>query len=292
MYITNKVLLTAALNLLMLTSCVKIPVSKYGQLNSSTQNLNSKIADTYNRIEKIQRRYTVSRAPDTAIYEKTFVPMAFGESNDLTASLTHRAAAFDMIAKYTQVLYFFSSKDYLKDVDHASADLAASINTFDTTALNVKSGQATIIGFVFGELADAASKQLIDRKRLKILKQVMDSTQNEMVVLSGLLIHANKLYNDAVDQWRDALIRHANTVRPPYATPGRYDFDLEFANLLDEITDIKKGLSISNDALAQLPRSFSEIRLLLDKKDVKMNALKDLISEGQRLSDVYNNLDK
>jgi hypothetical protein len=290
--LTIKTLFFTVLIALSFTSCVKLPITKYDQLNNTTKNLDQKITDTYNRILVLQRRYVVTSAPDAKIDTNTFKPIIYGISYDLAPAFKFRESALDILAKYTNLLFVLSSKDYLKNADQAISDLSASTTNLSKNSLKLPAAESKIIGSVTGTIANTISKLIIEKKRIHTLKLVMDSTQISIQKLTDLLEKSDDKIVGAVKLMRKDLIGHANLIRPPYASLNRYAFDLEFANLLDEISDIEQSLEISNSALKKIPKSHAEIRKLLDVKDTKLEALQDLISEGQRIGDVYNNLNK
>jgi hypothetical protein len=288
----EKILLPITLLMLIYSGCIKLPTTKYDQLNTVTKNLGQKVSETYCRIILLQRRYAVTTAPDSKIDTNTFRPQINGISYDITPALKFRECALDILVKYTNLLSALACRDYLKKTDDAISDLSSSTANFSKSSLKLSAADSKTVGSITGTLANAISTVIIDRKRIHALKSVMDSSQTGIQKLTDLLQKSNDKILESVKFMRMALIGHANIIRPAYGTLNRYAFDLEFANLLDEITDIEMCLILSDNTLRKLPACHAEIRKLLDKKDCKLDALKDLIAEGQKLGDVYNNLNK
>jgi hypothetical protein len=104
--------------LLCLIGCAaRIPNTKYALLQQSTSSLLSTVEDTYTRIERLQQRFAVTTAPDSAIDRMRFKPKIGGQSYDLTPELQFREAAIEVLLNYMNVLQAFSSKDYLNIIE-------------------------------------------------------------------------------------------------------------------------------------------------------------------------------
>ena len=125
---SNLVLCVLLLWIIGLSACAtSAPIGKYHALKDSSQSILANTTDTYTRIEKLQRRFVITSAPDKPINQDTFKPQINGQSYDLVPELRYREAAFEVLVKYLTVLSVLSSKDYMADVDKASIELSASL---------------------------------------------------------------------------------------------------------------------------------------------------------------------
>jgi hypothetical protein len=270
-----------------------IPVGKYAALKDSSQSVLKNTTDTYTRIEKLQRYYLIITAPDTPIKQDTFKPriVQWG-STDIVPELKFREAAFEVLVKYAYVLYGLSSKDYASDVDKASQELAGSLKNLMETSKMVSKADAAQASAIFGTLVDLIGRQIVERKRLKALRTVMDSAQNDLESLSGLLVGSNEKIKKWVDLRPGPIITYANLTRPSYTSPDRQQFDQNIAERLAEIEDIKSSLDSMNRAIAKIPETHREIRKELDKQLSSFEALQSLIQEAERSGKFYRDLSK
>ena len=148
-----------------------MPVTEYSQLATSSKTLSRVTADTYKLVEQINYRFIVLRSIDSLLIRKNnFKPVVLGQKIDLDSSLTYRANVLEMISSYMQVLYTFSSKDFLKDLNEASGDLAATTQTFTEKTIELSATNSKTIGVAFGGIAESVGKRIIDHKRLMALR--------------------------------------------------------------------------------------------------------------------------
>jgi hypothetical protein len=273
-----------------LSSCASVPVSKYQALKESSQSLLTNTTDTYTRIEKLQRRFVITSAPDSPINQDTFKPQIDGQSYDLVPELRYREAAFEVLVKYLTVLSVLSSKDYMADIDKASIDLSASIQTLMKKTKVVDSAHAPQVAGIFATLIDTISRPIIELKRIEALKSIMDSSQGDLEKLTGLLVGSNNKIETFVKKMNGTVIAHANLSRPPYQSAYRYEFDKDIAEQIQEIQEILASLDSISDGVAKIPKAHKEIRETLDKKPSNMEALKDLVQEAQSVNKFYRSL--
>ncbi len=275
-----------------LSACAtSAPIGKYQALKNSSQSLLSNTTDTYTRIEKLQRRFVITSAPDKPINEDTFKPQIDGQSYDLVPELRYREAAFEVLVKYLTVLSVLSSKDYMADVDKASIELSGSLQSLMESSKIIDSAHASQVAGIFATMIDAIGRPIIETKRIDALKSIMDSSQGDLEKLAGLLVGSNKKIQVLVEKMSNSIIGHANLTRPPYQSAQRYDFDKNIAEQIQEIQEILASLNSISDGVAKIPIAHKEIRETLDKKPSNMEALKSLVQEAQRVNKFYRSLD-
>lgn len=276
---------------IVLSACASVPASKYQVLKDSSQSLLTNTTDTYTRIEKLQRRYIVTKAPDKPIDLNTFKPLTGdGQSYDIVPELRYREQAFEVLVKYINVLSALSSKDYMSDIDKASIELSGSLQTLIEQSKVVDAAQAPQVAGISATLIDAVSRLIIEEKRMDALKSIMDSSQGDLEKLVALLVGSNDKIKSSVMNRRVTIIAHANFARPPYNSPDRYDYDKTIADQLQEIEEMLASLDAINIGISKIPVAHKEIRDSLDKKPSKMEALIGLVQEAQRVNKFYRSL--
>lgn len=276
----------------MLSACVpSVSVVKYQILKDSSQSLLTNTVDTYTRIEKLQRRFVVTSAPDKTINLNTFKPLTDdGQSYDIVPALRYREQAFEVIVKYLNVLSALSSKDYMSDIDKASIELSSSLQTLVEKTNVMDAAKAPQVAGIFSTLIDTISRPIVEEKRIDALKSIMDSSQGDLETLTKLLVGSNTKIRDFVEKARDSIIQHSNIARPPYKSSLRYDYDKNIADQLQEIEDILASLDTISKGMTKLPAAHKEIRDSLEQKPSNMEALKGLVQEAQRVNKFYRSL--
>lgn len=273
-----------------LSSCAAIPAGKYENLKDTSHSLLQGTSDTYIRIEKLQRRFVTATAPDKPIDRETFKPQIEGQSFDLVPELRYREAAFEVLVNYLKVLSTLSSKDYMADIDKASLELSGSLQTLLESSKVVDSAKAPQIAGIFATIIDAVSHPIMERKRLEALKSIMDSSQGDLEKLSALITGSNQKIRIMVEKMLDRIIAHANLARPPYQSAQRYNFDKDMAEQIEEVQEIASSLDAINAGILKIPLAHKETRDALDEKPTKMEAMKELVKEAQRVSKFYRSL--
>lgn len=268
----------------------QIPIGKYEILEDSSRSILSNIIDTYSRIEKLQKRFAVTTAPDSELNRDTFKPQIEGQSFDLTPELRFRESAFEVLVNYVIVLRILSSKEYALEIDKASQQLAGSLRNLNETSKIMKGSDASAASGIFSTVIDRLSRKLVERKRLNALKQVMDMAQNDLERLSNLIIGSNQKIKMAAGIMLNRIIAHANAARPAYGTTERYRFDMEIAHIIDEVEAIEASLESMNRAISKIPQAHKEIRSEIEKKKTSLEALQSLIQEAQLATKFYRNL--
>lgn len=228
----------------------------------------SKTSETYTRIEKLQRMFTVATAPNQPITTDTFKPIILGQNFDITPELRFREDALDVLNKYTNLLAALSSDDYQANIDKASLDLAGSLENLSSTAL--KSDSETVPK-VTATLIDVMGKQIVDHEKKEALKKAMDMSQQSIESLSRLVVSSNDKIKDFVNNnIENQLIAHANITRPKYGSIERYEYDLKVANMISEVEEINSALDIIDQSMIQYPKAHKEIRASLETKMQKL----------------------
>jgi len=284
----NKLFLLAAATLLV--GCSSIPVGKYGALNDANKQLLAETGDTYVRIEKLQRYFTVVTAPNKNINADSFKPAVAGQNFDITPELRFRESALEVLFRYTTFLSTVSAKDYQSDVDKASQDLAGSMKNF--VEYGAGTPDARKVSGIAATFINIISRQAIEHMRSGALRKTMDMAQNDIKSLSNLIIDSNEKIKEYVGLMQERIIAHANAARPVYGSPGRLAFDLHVAAVLAEIEGIQMSLDSLQTAIAKIPDAHKEIRRELDKKPTSFDALQGLIQEAQRVNKFYRSLEK
>ena len=279
--------------LITICSCApQIPIAKFETLKESSESVLANTIDTYSRIEKLQRRFSIITAPDSEIDRNTFKPIIEGQSFDLTPELRFREAAFDVLVTYTVVLHSLSSKNYMAKVDKSSQQLAGSINNLIETSEEMKGVDAAKASGIFATLVNTISREIVKQKRMNALKQVMDLAQDDLEKVSKLIVGSNVKIKSAVGIMLNRIIAHANVARPAYGTAERYPFDFQIAEIITGVEDIESSLETMNTAISKIPEAHKEIRNGLDKKQTSLQALQLLVKEAQRANKFYRNVTK
>ena len=272
-------------------SCApQIPVGKYELLEDSSCSILANTIDTYSRIERLQRRFAITTAPDSEINRDLFKPQIAGQSFDLTPELRFRESAFHVLVKYVTLLRVLSSKDYLSEVDKASQMLAGNLKNFTETSKMMKGSDPSRASGISATLANIIGRPLVKRKQLNALKEVMNLAQSDLEGLSELIVGSNKKIKTAVGIMLDRIIAHANAARPAYGTIERYRFDVEIADIITEVEEIEASLESMNTAILEIPNVHAQIRSEIEQKQTNLEALQVLIQEAQRASNFYRNL--
>jgi hypothetical protein len=274
-----------------LTGCAaRIPNAKYALLQESTSSLLSTVENTYTRIERLQQRFAVTTAPDSAIDRMRFKPKIGGQSYDLTPELQFREAAIEALLNYMNVLQAFSSKDYLTDVDKSTLLLSASLRDLFETSQAINTAEGTQVANIFGGFLNKIGCGMVNHKKREALKQAMDLAQNDIETLSKLIVNSNIKIKKAIDIMLDRILAHANDVRPKYGTVERISFDSEIATLILEADEMEASLEAINAAIIKIPLAHQEIRNDLDKVQSIYNSLQEVVQEAKRAQKFYRSL--
>jgi hypothetical protein len=277
--------------LLWLTGCAaRIPNAKYALLQESTSSLLSTVEDTYTRIERLQQRFVVTSAPDSAIDRMRFKPKIGGQSYDLKPELQFREAAIEALLNYMNVLQAFSSKDYLTDVDKSTLLLGVSLRDLFETSQAITTAEGTQVATIFGIFLNKIGREIVHQEKREALKQAMDLAQNDIETLSKLIVNSNIKIKKAIDIMLDRILAHANDVRPKYGTVERISFDGEIANLILEADEMEASLEAINAAMIKIPLAHQEIRNDLDKILSTFNSLQEVVQEAKRAQKFYRSL--
>jgi hypothetical protein len=277
--------------LLWLTGCAaRIPNAKYALLQESTSSLLSTVENTYTRIERLQQRFAVTTAPDSAIDRMRFKPKIGGQSYDLKPELQFREAALDVLLNYMNVLQAFSSKEYLTAVDKSTLLLGASLRDLFETSRAITTAEGIQVANIFGVFLNKIAREIVNQKKREALKQAMDLAQNDIETLSKLIVTSNIKIKKAIDIMLDRILAHANDVRPQYGTVERISFDSEIANLILEAEEMEASLEAINTAMIKIPLAHQEIRNDLDKVQSTFKSLQEVVQEAKRAQKFYRSL--
>jgi hypothetical protein len=274
-----------------LGGCTSIPTGKYEALRNSGQSLLANTGETYARIERLQRQFTVVTAPDSEIDMDTFKPQFEDKSFDLSPDLRFRESAFEVLVKYLNVLSTLSARSRFSGADRASQELSASLKNLVETSKVVDKDDASKASDISASFGDAIDHQMGKRKRLNALKKMMDLEQNNVERLSQLIVKSNKKISGVVQVMLKTIIAHANSVRPPYGSLERYHFDIRVAEIIAESKEIETSLEVMGKAVSQIPRAHEEIRTDLDKEATSFEALYTLLHEAQHANKIYRGLE-
>lgn len=284
-------LLTIAILTLIVLACATIPTAKYQALKDSSQSLLTSTSDTYTRIEKLQRRFVITSAPDKPINRDTFKPIEEGQSYDIVPELLYREAALGVIVKYFAALNSLASKDYMSDVDKASLELSSSVKTLLVTSKKISKEDSAKYAGILATAIDTISRPIIETERIKALRSIMKDSQPDLEKLVSLIKGSNLKIKKYVDEALVGILHHVNNSRPNYGSPQRYDYDKNIAELIDEVVAINSSLEGINSAIEKIPTAHKEIKGDLEKKPTKMEALTSLISEAERINKYYRSLE-
>jgi hypothetical protein len=272
---------------------VKLPVTHFSQLASTTKLISTSTGTTYHQVEEIERDYFILQAfYAPSIKKKSFHPTANGINVDITSNLESHANALSMISTYMQILYELSAKDFGKGLDSASGDLGSSAQSFSGKEFKLSTSQSTSIGFAFGGIADLAGKRIVYSKRLKALKTAMDSANKYIDTLTKLLIQDNKILIGTITTLRDQYLSQINGTRSHCDSTGRFILTMQAAKFMDDVTKTEQNLTSIDQALEKLPAAHKAIRLSLDSSQKAVPALKAFIAEAKSLGPIYSNIYK
>lgn len=276
---------------LLLVSCsARIPVGRYQLLQQSTSSLAVTTEDTYTRIEKLQRLFAITTAPDTTIDCDTFKSQIEGESFDLTPELRFREFALQVLFSYINVLHTLASTDYLEEVNITTQKLGGSLKNFLECATTLTPADVSASSGIFATLMNKLTRELINQNRKQALKQAMDLAQDDIDKLSKLISRSNLKIKTAVGIMLSRIIAHANATRPDYFSIDRVPFDMDIANLIAEVEEIELSLDTMSQAWSKIANAHRETRAALDKKQTSYESLQELIKEAERMNKFYRNL--
>ncbi|HEX9972152.1 MAG TPA: hypothetical protein VGD14_08790 [bacterium] len=286
-----KLILISVICLLLFGRCAaRIPVGKYRLLQKSKSSLINSTKDTYTRIEKLQRLYTVTTAPDSAIHRDTFKPQIDGISFDLKPELRFREDALSVLFNYINVLCAFSAKDYLEEIDLATLELGASLNSFyESCNVATPSGASEFTG-IFTTLMNQLTRELVKQGKRNALKKSMDLAQNDIDELARLISGSNMKIKMTIGIMLDRIIDHANQVRPRYFTLERIPFDTKIEQVITEADEIEASLDSLGAAILTLAKAHRELRQKFDDKKATLESLKEFMKEAQRINKFYRSL--
>jgi len=309
---------------LALSGCANVLTASYDTLSASTQAVSASSTDTYTRFLKLEQKKDVLSASSAAIGSKpgdsasdigltTFDPLT-EKNTTYRKELEKREAALGILVNYTKVVDAFANKDYRADVDKASTQLTASINSFGTSLdksfpnyPNEKQALA-LLGTFVSELGGI----IANHERETALKQIMTDAQPWIVKLTDLLIHDNTQLEAATDDLLniDASIKkddgHGGSVTmQDRGILASYNLLLKSAQGMDrlalvqqasdtiaEAKEIKLALAALSNALAKIPAAHQQMLASLDKPSSSLTALTDLVAEAQRANQFYQTLNK
>lgn len=271
-------------------SCSSIPVGKYQALQEASQSVLNNTSETYKRVEKLQRLFSVVTAPNQALARDSFKPQIDGQSYDLVPELRFREAALEVLVKYTVILHSFSAKDYVSEVDKASQQLAGSLKNLIETSKGMKVEEAKIASGILGTVVDVIGRAMVQFTRWRALKTVMDSTEDDVKRLAALIVGSNVKIKNTVDIMVNRVVAHAKANRPPYGGWERVVYDQKIAAVVAEAEEIQGAIDSVNVAITKIPEAHSEIRAVLEEKPITLGALQALIQEAERANKFYRNL--
>ncbi len=268
----------------------RIPVGKYQLLHNSTSSLFNSTKGTYTRIEKLQRLYTVATAPDSAIHRDTFKLQIDGISFDLKPELQLREDALAVLFNYINVLCAFSAKDYLEEIDLATLELGASLNSFyESCNIATPSGASELTG-IFTTLMNQLTRELVKQGKRNALKKSMDLAQDDIDEFAKLFSGSNQKIKMTIGIMLDRIVDHANHVRPHYLALERFPFDANIEQVITEADEIEASLDSLGAAIFTLVKAHRELRQKLDNKKLSLESLKEFVKETQIINKFYRSL--
>ncbi len=272
-----------------LAACGTIPAGKFQALESAGDQIQTTSADTFLRIENLQRLIYVIRANKlTEIGRDTFsVP----KDLDLSPDLKYRAQKIETMVSYLRLLNSLASKDFASDVDKASQDLAASTQTLLATA-GQKADEAKQVAGIFGTVIDAVARAAVTKLRRDILRESMQKGQPGIDALAKTFQGSSKLLQQAVATYKDNYLVHVNATRPKTLNWQLNQIDSEIANRMSEFNAVVDSLQGIEGAIGKIPAAHREVLHALDDPTKASDELKALLAEAKRIRGFYKNLTK
>ena len=258
-----------------------IPTGKYHALAQSSKNLLKGTKETYNRIEKLQRKFSVVTVGDGPLDRNSFKPEIGGKSFDVRPELQFRTSALKVLVRYTEVLSSLAEKDYGREVDRASKQLSNSLKKIESSA-DTKNASG-----ILATIANTVGKMIVEKKRREALNEVMDMAQPALDDLAALIESSNTKFKLLVSTMYNHILKRKNEIRPKPEDYNRFWFDTKIADEIAEVTDIESSLDSLNRGVSSIPRAHLEIRESSDQAPGPMEALKNLIEEGKQVNEFY-----
>ena len=263
-----------------------VPVGKYDALAESSQKILSGTSETYTRIEKLQRRFSVETASGQTLNRDSFKPVIEGQSFDIGPELDFREAALQVLVKYSLVLQAFAKRDFEGEVDKASVELAGSLKSLAATAAPKGDNVAQASG-ILAAVVDVIGREIVRQKRLEALRMVMDAAQPDLDKLATLITGSNDKINRFTNIMLDRILAHRSAARPAPNNPMRFEYDMDAALVIAEVDEINAALADLNAAVTQFPPAHAEVRAQLDKNPQGVQSLQQLVEEAQRVDKFY-----
>jgi hypothetical protein len=272
--------------LIVLSACTSIPVGKFETLARSGQQILDGTTATYDRIEKLQRRFAVVTVEPGRLTRDSFVPVVDGLSFDLGPELRFREVALDVVVKYAFALQALAKDDFESAVDQAAEELAASLKSFAVLQAPDPAATQKSAG-VLAAAVDALGREVVRRKRLEALRVVMDAAGPDLGRLAELTTASNARIKRSVGIMLDRLLAHANEARPTGQLAARVVFDTRVAEEIDEVKEIEAALDGLATAMSRVSTAHAELRAALDDRRSGVEALRELVGEANRINKFY-----
>ena len=258
-----------------------IPTGKYHALAKSSENLLKGTKETYNRIEKLQRKFSVVTVGDGPLERDSFKPEIGGKSFDVAPELQFRKSALKVLVRYTEVLSSLAEKDYGGQVDQASKKLSNSLSSLGSGD-DIKQASG-----ILATVVDTVGKIIVEKKRREALNEVMDMAQPALDDLAALIESSNTKFKLLVSTMYNHILKRKNDIRPKSGDYNRFWFDTKIADEIAEVTAIESSLDSLNRGVSSIPRAHLEIRESSDKAPGPMDVLKNLIQESKQVNEFY-----
>lgn len=275
-------------------SATRISTGEFELLTESGATILRGTTDTYTRIEKLQRIFLVETAGKAKLTIDSFSPIVKDRDGqiynlDLRPELRFREAALDVLLKYFLVLQAFAERNFAGDVDKVAVELAGSMDALANTSTPGDAQLEDGAG-VLAAIVNVTGKEVVERKRLKTLQEVMSESQEYINELARLTGSSNDRIKITVDIMLKRILDHRNRVRPKRKSFRRYAFDMKVANILDETREIKISLDQLSTAIGKIPNAHAEVRETLGQRKSGMESLRSLVGEAVRIHVFYRTL--
>jgi hypothetical protein len=284
---TLRVAYLVLVSLFLTVGCAAIPTGRFDSLAEASRSLRADSAETYARIEVLQRQYMVFNPAEGRLTVDSFKPVVMDEQGQprdfgLGPRLRFRESVLDVLSDYADALQAFAKKDYQGDLDKATQKLNGGVR--DLARQVSGTAEAQKAAGILATAVNGLGRRLIERRRRETLRQAMDEAQPGVEGLAGQLVADNALIAQAVTIMRNGILRAANGMRPGTSSPDRLALDDEVSRIIIDSGEILASLEALNGAVQAIPAAHSEIRETLDQREVNLKQLQTLIAEGKRLN--------
>lgn len=269
-----------------------IPAAKFDALAASTRALQGATAETYNRVEDLQRQELAVRVVPTPEWTaRSFEPVAraTGESFDVRPSLRLREAALDVLVAYTKALHALATRDIEGEVDEAARDLAGSLKSLSDSVVGDKSAAVSTATGVLATVVDIIGREVAARRRLVGLRDAMEKAHPAVVTLSELIAEDNaRDITSVVAGIRDRVLTTSNAAlkeNPPLAL--RMLMASDVAATMEGATTTTAALAELSRAAQKIPAAHMEILRSLSDRAAPLDALKALVQDAKRIQAFY-----